>query len=171
MRAFPQPPTLLCLTCKRRAQPRLRSCPFYSTVTRGGFPSFTTLLARAQTCQLLSEHLRVRETAKLKAIVLDGSVRQSQWNTYSPVASGSVGAQGMFNTRPSFWQNSVRLRKWPLRPTPSGTTTLLMRQTNALGMTGAQVSGRLGARVRVGVPAGWVNRRIAAVAMGHVRID
>ena len=58
------------------------------------------MLEWTQTCHLFSEHLRVRETPKLKSIVLDGSLWESHWSSYIQTTSGSGGSQGHVDTSP-----------------------------------------------------------------------
>ena len=68
------------------------------------------VLAWAQTCHLFSEHMRTREKATLKSIVLEGSLWESHWTAYSPALSGSGGsAQG--SDTPQFMLEETRAAK------------------------------------------------------------
>ena len=58
------------------------------------------VLAWTKTCHLFSEALRVRDNPKLKTIVLEGSLWESHWTSYTPTSSGSFGSQGQVDTSP-----------------------------------------------------------------------
>ena len=49
-------------------------------------------------CHLISEHMRTREKATLKSIVLEGSLWESHWVSYFPAMRGSGGSAQVSDT-------------------------------------------------------------------------
>ena len=48
--------------------------------------------AWAQTSHALAEHMRMGTDTKLKTLVLNGSLWETYWTSYSPAALGPIGA-------------------------------------------------------------------------------